>query len=236
MLEFRSSNILTSTGFTLVSLLPIIGAPIFDTFVTTALGATHRSLDGSIQISSLYSITEFSRTAIKVISKNQEVDISENFDISLTKLLNLLRRSKCLIVLDNYQSVFELGGEPGKHAKDFIDYGKFLQKVVEERHLSTVLIASREKPEILNRLLNSEGISNSVTLQGISSGAARLLIDDQDALNILNKCEEKDWDEFVDRLQGNPLLILLTSVYVRDYYEGSVSEYLEEEGIQRQGL
>ena len=171
---------------------------------------------------------EFSRTAIKVISKNQEVDISENFDISLTKLLNLLRRSKCLIVLDNYQSVFELGGEPGKHAKDFIDYGKFLQKVVEERHLSTVLIASREKPKLLDAY-NLEDLSSPMLIEGINSNAARSMIDVKDDLHILDECAVDDWDEFVYFLQGNPLLILLTSAYVRDDYEGNISEYLRAE-------
>jgi WD40 repeat protein/DNA polymerase III delta prime subunit len=169
---------------------------------------------------------EFLRTALREVSSQEELDSDDDFNMSLTKLMHFLRKSKNLIILDNYQALFEPDSIPGKHATDFTDYDVFLRRIIEEKHLSTLVILSRENPQRLRNPRNLERRFRSFLIKGISSAAARKLVEKQDELEELKNFTEYEWNEFVTFLQGNPLLILLASKYVQNQYQGQLSEYL----------
>ena len=67
----------------------------------------------------------------------------------LSKLLNCLRQSRCLIVLDNLETLLD-ADRVGQFRSGFEAYGELLRSIAQVGHQSCVMLTSREKPaEIL---------------------------------------------------------------------------------------
>src|SRR5207253_2727958 len=64
----------------------------------------------------------------------------------LTALLQLLRERRCLLVLDNSETLFEPGQREGRYRTGMAGYGRLLQAVGEAAHQSCVVQTSREAP------------------------------------------------------------------------------------------
>ena len=57
----------------------------------------------------------------------------------ITALLQLLRQRRCLLMLDNFEAVFELGQQGGHYRDGAAGYGRLLQAVGETSHQSCLL-------------------------------------------------------------------------------------------------
>jgi WD40 repeat protein len=65
---------------------------------------------------------------------------------SLSNLMEQLRRQRCLIVLDNLDTVLQTGDLAGHYQPGYEAYGDFLRTVGAANHSSCLLLTSREKP------------------------------------------------------------------------------------------
>jgi hypothetical protein len=66
-------------------------------------------------------------------------------------LLAALRRSRCLLVLDNFESILQADGS-GKMRPTYEGYALLLQTAAEQPHRSCVLLTSPERPQGHGRL------------------------------------------------------------------------------------
>ena len=58
----------------------------------------------------------------------------------------MLKQHRCLLVLDNAESILKLGAHCGLYRPGYEDYGVLLKQVGEQSHQSCLLLTSREKP------------------------------------------------------------------------------------------
>ena len=70
----------------------------------------------------------------------------------LRRLLELLRETRCLLVLDNVETVLQPGGPVGGYRAGYERYGTLLRQVAESAHRSCLVITSREEPAELGPL------------------------------------------------------------------------------------
>ena len=61
-------------------------------------------------------------------------------------LLQLLRDRRCLLVLDNLDTLFEPSHHDGRYRQGMGPYGRLLQAVGEAAHQSCLVLTSREAP------------------------------------------------------------------------------------------
>jgi hypothetical protein len=96
---------------------------------------------------------------IKFISNNRDMDLLESIDEQICLLLNYLRSSRCLIVLDNTESILQNDEFSGQYRAGYEGYGQLFRCIAETHHQSCLMLTSREK---LKWLQAKEGKQSSV--------------------------------------------------------------------------
>ena len=90
---------------------------------------------------------------VPVLSQQQETKAK------VGKLLQCLRASRCLVILDNLEAILQAGEHAGHYRPGYENYGELLRLAGETAHQSCLLLTSREKP---TELAMFEGIRLSV--------------------------------------------------------------------------
>ena len=71
---------------------------------------------------------------------------TETRDASINSLMAQLRSKRCLLVLDNVESILQAGDRSEEHQSGYEDYRYLFERITDESHLSCLLITGREKP------------------------------------------------------------------------------------------
>ncbi|MGL5881399.1 MAG: NB-ARC domain-containing protein, partial [Xenococcaceae cyanobacterium] len=86
---------------------------------------------------------------VEFLSHQQETaaTLSQELDRCISLLLEYLRHHRCLLVLDNVESILRGGEHAGQYREGYQAYGELLQRIGEVRHTSCLVLTSREKPK-----------------------------------------------------------------------------------------
>jgi WD40 repeat protein/transcriptional regulator with XRE-family HTH domain len=137
----------------------------------------------------------------------------------ITALLGLLRERRCLLVLDNSETLFEPGQREGRYRAGMDGYGRVLQAIGETSHQSCLLITSREAPPELALL--GAGIHH-LELHGLGISEAQTVLADKH----LNG-DSQAWADLVDRYAGNGLALKIVGDAIRQVFDADISAFLE---------
>lgn len=85
---------------------------------------------------------------LQLPSDMQRQEIPSALNAQLAMLLNELRQERCLLVLDNLESILQ-PEQPGKMRLGYGGYAHLLQHLAEYRHQSCLLFTSRECPQAI---------------------------------------------------------------------------------------
>lgn len=148
------------------------------------------------------------------------------FVFLIESLLEVMRARRCLIILDNFESVLQHGERTGQYREGYEGYARLIQSIGAINHQSCLLLTSREKPKEIVQL---EGINTpirSFLVPGVTE------IDSQDLLRdtgIFGSSEA--WLQLVARYSGNPLALKLIAEPIRELFAGNMAEFLKAESI-----
>jgi WD40 repeat protein len=148
---------------------------------------------------------------IHFLSSQQSATLPENQDAQLAVLLDYLQQHRCLIVLDNWESVL-MSGTAGAYNQGYEAYGQLLRCVAEAQHQSCIMITSREKPKGLSQREGNTLPVRSLALNGLSQLDAFALFADKGFVNI----EPKALKEVLQHYGGNPLALKIVAAAVED--------------------
>jgi len=162
---------------------------------------------------------EWSAGAIAFLSDQRMVPPSGDAE-RLAALLQLLRDHRCLLVLDNFETLFEPGEEQGRYRPGMAAYGRLVEAVAEASHESCLLLTSREAPPELVRLGATHG---SLTVGGLGVEEARRMLT---AKQLTGNLEQ--WTELVGRFGGNGLALKMVGERIRELFGGELGSYLQE--------
>jgi WD40 repeat protein len=149
----------------------------------------------------------------------------------LSLLIDLLRQQRCLLILDNFETLLQGQCLSGRYQDDLADYGELLRRVAEIAHGSCVIITSREKPTEVSRYEGPGFPVRSLMLPGLDLAAGMALLEakgltvNSEAVNRLLSC-----------YQGNPLALKIVATSVHDLLGGNMSSFLEQEMILFNGI
>src|SRR5262249_50808735 len=134
-------------------------------------------------------------------------------------LVELLRERRCLLVLDNLESLLEPFDSEGRFRETFVGYRAILQAIAETWHQSCLILTSRERSPDLG--LVTGGPVRSLEVGGLTVDASRAVVRDRQLSGT-----DLDWADFVKRCGGNALLLKMTSETVRSVFSGRIDEFL----------
>ncbi|MEH2348594.1 MAG: NB-ARC domain-containing protein, partial [Nostoc sp.] len=83
---------------------------------------------------------------IKILSNQQAIALPADPHEQITCLIESFRKSRCLLILDNFDTLLQHGKQTGCYREGYESYGELLWRLGETRHQSCVLLTSREKP------------------------------------------------------------------------------------------
>ncbi|QZZ21092.1 hypothetical protein J5X98_00835 [Leptothermofonsia sichuanensis E412] len=153
------------------------------------------------------------------------VSNQQDTQASLSRLLHWLRNFRCLVVLDNGETLLQAGDRAGRYRPGYEDYGELFQRVGESQHQSCLILTSREKPVEIATL---EGIDLSVRslLLGGSAEAAEALIRAKGLVG-----SEQQQQQLCQLYSCNPLALKIVATSIQDVFAGEIAPFLEQNTI-----
>ncbi|HLI09683.1 MAG TPA: NB-ARC domain-containing protein [Ktedonobacteraceae bacterium] len=162
--------------------------------------------------------------AIHFLSDQREGNLPTDVDGQMRLLMQYLQNQRCLLVLDNVESLFQPGKKTGVYREGYEDYGEFFQRIGEGRHRSCLLLTSRETPKEVARLEGEDDLVRSLRLKGVEVTAGKNILKGK-ALS----GEEEHWRRLVDLYSGNPLALKLVAASIQEICGGDIASFLEVE-------
>lgn len=160
---------------------------------------------------------------IQFLSNHQEPDLPDNEDLRISCLLNYLRQHRCLLVLDNVETILRGGERAGTYLEGYEGYSKLIQRVGELSHQSCLVLTSREKCKELIPMEGNMLPVRSLQLTGLHETEARELFSAKGTFY----GSDGEWKHLIQHYAGNPLALKMVADGIHDLLNGDVSKFLE---------
>ncbi len=157
-------------------------------------------------------------------------------DAQLRQLVTCMRNHRCLIVLDNVESLFEEMASPsrrhpaGTYREGYEGYGHLFKTIGETSHNSCLLITTRELPKAIKIQSGDTLPTRCFQLSGLPESDGRALLQATAEF----KGSASEWETLIQAYSGNPLALKMIASAVRDYFDGSLCDFLE--AVQQESL
>jgi WD40 repeat protein/predicted transcriptional regulator len=161
---------------------------------------------------------------IEFFSNTEATNLSDNIGHRISQLIDYLRSSRCLLVLDNVESILGSGDHVGRYREGYEDYGELFRRVGEASHQSCLILTTREKPKEVASLEGSSLPIRSLPLLGLNP------IEGQEIFRSQNYFlgSESDWQTLINRYAGNPLALRIIATTVKELFNSNISEFLAQ--------
>ncbi|PSB27838.1 NB-ARC domain-containing protein [Stenomitos frigidus] len=147
---------------------------------------------------------------------------TDTLDQQILRLLNYLRTHRCLLILDNAETIMQPGDRDGSYQPGYEGYGQLLRCVGETPHQSCLLITSREKPKGLAPKEGDRLPVRSLQLAGLPPAVGRELLSVKGTFS----GSATEWQTLVDYYAGNPLALKIVATAIADFFDGSLTQFL----------
>ncbi|MDV3002019.1 MAG: hypothetical protein N5P05_003625 [Chroococcopsis gigantea SAG 12.99] len=145
---------------------------------------------------------------ILFLSQQKETNLSTTIGSQINKLLEYLSSYRCLLILDNLESIFQDGTHTGNYRPGYEDYGELFRQIGQIAHQSCLLLTSREKPADLINLEGNNSPVRTLHLEGLGRSAQQLFATKGLAISS-DHCRY-----LIDLYHGNPLALNLVSARI----------------------
>ncbi|MCE7985516.1 MAG: hypothetical protein DYG89_30445 [Caldilinea sp. CFX5] len=167
-------------------------------------------------------LTAILRMWLQALSDQQLTTWPATVDEQIALLFTHLRRTRCLLVLDNWESVLQAGDAAAGYLPGYENYGLLLQQMSEGQHQSSLLLTSREANLAMARLARDYPAVRTLSLAGMPVATG---------VEILKAAGLARYEEalaaLVQRYSGNPLALKLVAETVLTYYQGDSAAFLQ---------
>jgi transcriptional regulator with XRE-family HTH domain len=171
-------------------------------------------------------ILDLLRDLIQVLSQQQESNFPDSIDGCIRRLIYYLQQRRCLIILDNVESVLQAGDRGGRYQVGCEGYGYLLRAVADTEHRSCLLLTSREQPKGLNYRQGQDGPVRSLQLGGVDVAAGQAVLQHQGSL----RGSGPEWQRLVEHYAGNPLALKMVAVGIREAFGSEIGRFLNSAG------
>jgi WD40 repeat protein len=166
-------------------------------------------------------ITDILTDIIKFISNQQEIILPDTLGGKITRLMDYLKASKCLLILDNIEAIMQSDNYVGEYLIGYEGYGDLFARIGESCHQSCLLITSREKPKEITLL---EAISDVCSLQltGLNTKEGQSIFTKYGSFS----GSDDEWKAVIQTYNGNPLALKFAAVEIQEALNGNISNFV----------
>ncbi|AFY48171.1 WD40 repeat-containing protein [Nostoc sp. PCC 7524] len=154
----------------------------------------------------------------------------EETTAEINRLIHYLRSSRCLIILDNWETIFQEGDYVGKYRPGYEGYSELLRIIGEVAHQSCLVLTSREKPAEIATFEGADMAVRSLLVRG-SPEVAQAVVETKGLSG-----SEKEKQELCDRYSNTPLALKIVASSIQDLFDGQISEFLQQDTVVFNGI
>ena len=168
---------------------------------------------------------------LQVLDNERRTRLPESQEYRISRLIELLRKRRCLLILDNIESILAGNDSPdtdtyasgaGYYLQGYEGYGDLFKQIGEVIHQSCLILTSREKPKDIAILDGESRPVRSFQLKGLGLDAKQLLT----SKGISGS--DVELTELLKRYDGNPLALMIVSETIKEVYQGNLSAFLKQ--------
>ncbi|MBE7384280.1 MAG: NACHT domain-containing protein [Leptolyngbya sp. SIO1E4] len=180
-------------------------------------------------------LTELLKALVMAVDEATISDLTASPPTSLGQwlalLINQLQQQRCLVVLDNGESLLQGQSSPGEYLDGYKDYQHCFEQIVAAPHQSCVVLTSRELPIGFESLRGRNNAVRVYAVPSLETAACQSLLA---ATGVV--CEESESAQLSDRYGGNPLALKLVGTTIHELFEGQVNLFLASGTPLLQGI
>lgn len=169
-------------------------------------------------------LTDILEQCLQVFSEHQQqIHLPQHSDAQILLLIEHLRAHRCLLILDNFESVLQGGDRAGSYLPAYQEFGRLLELIGATEHQSCLLLTSREKPHELALLEGKFLAVRSLPLYGVEQVEGQKMLQNSGLFG-----SHETWQDFISYYSGNPLALKLVSEPIRELFQGNIAAFLEQ--------
>lgn len=149
------------------------------------------------------------------------VTLPQSVSDKITLLVQTLRQRRCLLILDNLESLMEPGALAGTYRDGHAAYATLFQALSTRAHESCLLLTSREKPVELGMLEGPSGTVRTLAVSDLNDATCQIILETKAIVGTASDVHA------LGRLYGgNPLALQLIAEPIRELFGGNVAAFL----------
>lgn len=157
---------------------------------------------------------------LEFLPHQQNQESATDFNSKLSDLMECLKAHRCLLILDNIETILKSGDFAGHYEEKYKNYGLLLKRIGDEPHKSCFLLTSREKPREIVLLEGETSPVRSLSLEGLGTAAKKIL-------QAKGLSDETKWERLIKLYQGNPFALNLIAKIIQELLGGKVADFLD---------
>jgi len=171
-------------------------------------------------------LLELLADVIKFLTGHPDIEPPTNIDTAISWLLQSLRNHRCLLILDNAETILQAGDRNGRYQPGYESYGQLFQQIGETLHQSCLMVTSRERPQDLAPKFGQQLPMRCLTVGGLTH---------QDGQALFSRIGQfsgtaLEWQFIIKRYDGNPLALKIVASFVNEVFAGDLSQLLSSLG------
>ncbi len=180
----------------------------------------------------------FLNQIIEILSPSLPTNSFNHLETQISLLIDCLRRARCLLVLDNIDTILDSKSSVKAPSKDtstgdisrfgyqpgYENYGELIRRIGETQHQSCLLLTSREKPPEISTLEGEKLLVRTYKLTGLDLKPSMLLLKDKG----LVKLPLKESEILIEWYAGNPLFIKLVATAIQELFAGNIHQFVSQ--------
>ena len=160
------------------------------------------------------------KNLLEFLLNQPEIELPTNIPERLSLLMEYLRKNRCLIIIDDAQTILSSGQLAGNYRPECRNYSILFRQIGETTHNSCLIINTWEPPREITALKGEKSPVRSLQLKGIGAAAAEIFRQK----SLLNP---ETWENLINAYRGNPLWLKIVATTIQEIFRGRVAEFLK---------
>lgn len=168
-------------------------------------------------------LPELLNDLLQSLTARQDPNLSLEVRRQFSQLMHHLKHRRCLLILDEWETVLRGGSLAGYYQEIYKSYGDLLRQIAEQPHQSCLILTTRELPTDSPLFLGKTGQCRCLELHGLPGTAAKQLLEKTGL-----SASESLLTELGKYYGGNPEALKIISSTIQELFNGNVLKFLEQ--------
>ncbi len=155
----------------------------------------------------------------------------QDVDQSLAFLIELLQKRRCLLILDNLETLFQEEVLEGRYREGYEGYAKLIRSIAQTAHHSCLFLTCREMFPDLGTFAGLQTPVRVFRLGGLALSASQQMLQDKGLFG-----DHDAWSNLVQQYAGNPLALKIVAETIRELFGGDIATFLTEGLLMFHGI